>query len=191
MSSVSPPWWSSVLGKPRPFRASLRHAGLMGAQLGACAAILLVTFHALGLPDVGWALVTMCIVLQPELTQSLTSAATLFVANAIGASCGVIAVYYLGHGPWQLVAGLVACVAACSLLRLDLGVRNGCAAVVIMWYFPREVDAVVLGAERVVAVLAGCAVAVGLQYAVARGVRLRRRLRAGRHAHAEVYAAEL
>jgi uncharacterized membrane protein YgaE (UPF0421/DUF939 family) len=154
-----------MLADPRPVTQGLRFATMYASQAVVCCAVLWVAFSLAHAPAVSWAMISAILVLQPQLRQSLSVAATRIAANLVGAGVGLAIGSTLGEGIGQVLLGVAITSVACGLMRLDLGLRTACVATVIVMNV-RDGPLVISGAERAVAVTTGCAVAVALQLVV-------------------------
>ena len=154
---------SSVV-TPRAWRQSLLFAVLFAMEAAACSVILWVGYSLAKAPDLGWAIVSAFLVLQPEFSQSITVALTRVAANLVGAAVGLAVGAAMGVGPVPLIAAIFITSIACGLLRLDAALRTACVAIVIVMNASHG-NIVVSGAGRFLSVTIGCMTGVLLQLA--------------------------
>ncbi len=136
-------------------------AMVFAAQAVAASVLVILLFRWMNNPNAMWAAVSAVLVLQPGFRRSLAASAVRVIANLLGAGIGVAVSLAV---PWHLAAigaSLALIVFACEILRLDTGMRSACASVLIVTMGPGSL--VERGAERAIAVCAGCAVALALQ----------------------------
>jgi uncharacterized membrane protein YgaE (UPF0421/DUF939 family) len=155
-------------------RQSVLFAMLFALEAAICAAVLWIGYTLAKAPDLGWAMVSAFLVLQPEFSQSLTIAFTRTAANLIGAAVGLAIGSTMGVGLFPLILSIVIASIICGLLRLDAALRTACVAIVIVLN-ANHTSLVASGAERFASVTIGCLTGVLLQMAT---VPLTCRLRA-------------
>lgn len=161
-----PSAYRAVVAKRRPVRQSLLMATLFAVQVAACASLLYWGYDHFRWQAVGWAIVSAVLVLIPDLQQSVSTALARVAANIVGALVGfVVASLLHQQGPLAVIVAMVAVSYICHVLRLDLGVRTACVAVIIvMTAHPGEIRVSVT--ERFSAVMIGCATGVTAQLIV-------------------------
>ncbi|MBX3390106.1 MAG: FUSC family protein [Phycisphaeraceae bacterium] len=149
---------------------SLTLAAGFALQALLCTALLLLGYRVLGAAGVPWAIISAIIVLQPEVNESLRAAVVRILANIVGAMIGMIVGVTLGMGGWQVILSLSLVILTCELLRLDLGLRSACIAVIIILMFD---DASVehSAMERCIATITGCALAASVQIGMEHATR--------------------
>jgi hypothetical protein len=153
----------------RSLGESLRIALLFAVQVAICGFVLWRLYTWFGYHGYGWALVSAVLVLQPGMDQSYATALVRVVANIIGASVGLLAAYVLGFGVGQVLAAVAIISLICEPLRLDLGLRSACvAAIIVILGSSERAQLVASGLERMVAVIAGCVLALGVQGTIER-----------------------
>jgi uncharacterized membrane protein YgaE (UPF0421/DUF939 family) len=157
-------------------RRSLLFAGLFAAEAAICAVILWFGYTLAKAPDLGWAIVSAFLVLQPEFSQSLAIAFTRVAANLIGAAIGLIVGATIGIGLMQLIIAIILSSMLCGLLRLDAALRTACVAIVIVMNANRS-SIIASGEGRFASVTIGCLLGVLVQMAT---LPLTRRLRVPR-----------
>jgi uncharacterized membrane protein YgaE (UPF0421/DUF939 family) len=158
------------LVSPGDRRQSLLFAMLFAAEATLCTVILWIGYAWAKAPDLGWAMVSAFLVLQPEFSQSLSIALTRVAANLIGAAIGLAVGGALGVGMAQLIAAIILSSIVCGLLRLDAALRTACVAIVIVMNANRT-SIVASGADRFASVTIGCLTGVLLQLATQRLTR--------------------
>jgi uncharacterized membrane protein YgaE (UPF0421/DUF939 family) len=153
---------------PRPtLRESLLLAAIYAAQAVLCATVLTVAYAWESAPDVGWAIISSILVLQPGITESLAASVVRILANIVGAAVALIVVGLLGIGLWQVLLAIVVIVFLCELLRLDMGLRAACVSAIIIMTF-HESNVFMVGVARSISVIIGSALAVVVQIAGSR-----------------------
>lgn len=158
------------LVSPIQRRQSLLFAMLFALEATICAVILWTGYTLAKAPDMGWALVSAFLVLQPEFSQSLTIAMTRVAANLIGAAIGLASGELLGTGLISLIVAIIVSSIVCGLLRLEAALRTACVAIVIVMSANR-LGIVASGAHRFESVTIGCLTGVLLQLMTKRFTR--------------------
>jgi uncharacterized membrane protein YgaE (UPF0421/DUF939 family) len=143
-------------------RQSMLFAILFALEATICTVVLWIGYTWAKAPDLGWAMVSAFLVLQPEFSQSLSIAFTRTAANLIGAATGLVVGIMLGVGPASLVVAIVLASIICGLFRLDAALRTACVAIVIVMN-ANHTSLVASGTERFVSVTIGCLTGIGLQ----------------------------
>jgi uncharacterized membrane protein YgaE (UPF0421/DUF939 family) len=161
---------------PNPSSRRSSNTMVYAIETVAATAFLVAAFHAAKLPGAGWAIITAILVLQPGLNQSLTASRIRIAATLLGAWIGSAAGLLLGATTPALLAGILVTILVCHIWQLDRYLRQACLTVPIIQMSP-EGALVHVSYERLIAVLAGCVVAVLVQYAWQFAGRLRLLLR--------------
>jgi uncharacterized membrane protein YgaE (UPF0421/DUF939 family) len=150
---------------PRPtLRESLLLAAIYAAQAVLCTTVLTLAYAWAKAPDVGWAIISSILVLQPGITEALAASIARILANIVGATVALIVVWFLGVGLWQILLAIVVIVFLCELLRLDMGLRAACVSAIIIMTF-RDSSVFMAGVARSISVIIGSALAVVVQIA--------------------------
>lgn len=143
---------------------SFSQALIFAAQAVICTLAALAVYHRAGGTVGMWAAVSAILVLQPGVHESLAASLVRVLANLIGAGTGVIVSMVFPDVPAAAAVSLslVVVILLCELLRLDRGLRSACASLLIVMLSP---DPALLhcGAQRAVAVIVGCGIALLLQ----------------------------
>lgn len=147
-------------------------AGIYAVQALLCTAILTLGYKLNHAPGMGWAIISSILVLQPGLVASLAASISRICTNVIGATIALLITRYFGSGTAQLLAAMLIIVFLCELLHLDMGLRTGCVAAVIVMTFD-DSRIVLTGLDRSISVIIGSTLAVMVQMA---GARLKRAL---------------
>ena len=146
---------------------SFSQALIFAAQAVICTLAALAIYYRAGASVGMWAAVSAILVLQPGVHKSLAASFVRVLANLIGVGTGVIVSMVFPHGPAAVAVSLslVVVILLCELLRLDLGLRSACASLLIVTL---STDPALLhrGAQRAVAVIVGCGIALLLQLAL-------------------------
>jgi len=108
-----------------------------------------------------WSIVSVLLVLDPDEKESMRLAIARMQANVAGATVGLVALLLFGRvGVLALCASVLATLAVCQAFGLGKATRSALAALVIVtmtgnatWF---------TGLERMLCVIAGCAVAIAL-----------------------------
>ena len=140
-----------------------------GVELLTSMMILLWGYHMARAQGAVWAIITAILVLQPGLDKSMSASGVFIVATLLGASAGTAAALLIPTEAAALLGGVLVTVILCHLFHLDLHVRVACLTVPIVqtWH---QGSIIHVDYERTAAILAGCAVAVIVQFA---GVQFR------------------
>ncbi len=137
-------------------------ATLFAVEAAGSAVFLYGAYAWFGGQAVGWAIVSAVLVLIPDLQQSVATAFARVSANVVGALVGLLVAQFLGQTPFAIIVAMIAVSYICHVLRLDLGVRTACVAVIIiMTAHPGEIHVSVR--ERFIAVICGCLTGVTAQ----------------------------
>jgi uncharacterized membrane protein YccC len=152
-----------VFKRPRPtFRESMLLAAVYAAEAILCTALLSFGYHAARAHEVGWAIISAIIVLQPGLEDSLATSIARILANVVGAAVAFLVVRFLGDGTGQLLIAIAIIVLVCELTQLDMALRTACVTAVIVMLFSNGKFAATT-VERPAAVMIGSVVAVVVQ----------------------------
>lgn len=152
----------AIIAKDRPLVQSLANATWFALEAGGCCVVLYGAYAIAKAPGVGWAIVSAILVLIPDVKQSVATALARVSANIVGALTGLAVAKLWNEHPPAILLAIVLTSYICHMLRLDLGLRTACVAVVIiMTAHPGEV--VMSSFERFIAVIAGCGVGVVVQ----------------------------
>jgi len=106
--------------------------------------------------DIGWALISVMLVLSPDGKESVPLAVTRIKANLVGAGVGTLCLLISHNNMWILCAALALTVAFCYLFKLDAGIRSALAATIIIMLHDEGKHLWDNAIERIIAVLAGC-----------------------------------
>jgi uncharacterized membrane protein YgaE (UPF0421/DUF939 family) len=106
--------------------------------------------------DIGWALISVMLVLSPDGKDSIKLAVTRMKANIVGASVGVLCLLISPSNPWIITLAVVITLSFCYLFKLDAGIRSSLAATVIIMLHQEGKHLWDSALERIIAVLAGC-----------------------------------
>jgi uncharacterized membrane protein YgaE (UPF0421/DUF939 family) len=98
-------------------------------------------------------------VFQPKVTDARDLASARCAANILGAAIGALAGSILGVNWISLGAATLVVVLLCYAMHLDSAVKSACACVAIVM-FTQTGNVKTAGAERVIAVVIGCASAL-------------------------------
>jgi uncharacterized membrane protein YccC len=107
--------------------------------------------------DIGWCLISVMLVLSADGKDSVPLAITRIKANVAGALVGVMCLLISPTNMWILSTALVVTLALCYLFKLDTGIRSALAATIIIMLHDEGKHVWDTAIERVIAVLAGCA----------------------------------
>jgi uncharacterized membrane protein YgaE (UPF0421/DUF939 family) len=142
-------------------------AAIYAVQMVVCSVILLAGYHAAGAPSVQWAIVSVAVVLQPGLKESMGASLSRIWANLIGAGVGLVVGLALGDSAWQFLLAVVIVIFVCQRLKLEQSLRSACVAVtiVMLTYQGRLVSS---SLERTISVIVGSGLALLVQYAAVR-----------------------
>lgn len=161
MKPVVSPDSRDVAQPPANRRAS---TVLYAAEIICTTAILAWAFRAGGLGGVGWAVITAILILHPGVGQSLKASQVRIVATLIGASIGTVTGLSLGGDETALLTGILAAIVFCHAFGLDHHLRQACLTVPIV-QMQHDRSIIHVSYERTIAILAGCAVPILVQYA--------------------------
>jgi uncharacterized membrane protein YgaE (UPF0421/DUF939 family) len=143
-----------------------------GVELLTSIMILLWGYHMARAQGAVWAIITAILILQPGIDRSMSASGVIIVATLLGSSAGTVAALLVPGEAAALLAGVLVTVILCHLFRLDLHVRLACLTVPIVqtWH---QGSIIHVDYERIAAILAGCGVALIVQFA---GVQFRRQV---------------
>ena len=152
-----------VRAERRTTRQTLQLAFLYALQAILSSALLIVGYELTHARALHWAIISAILVIQPGIEQSLAASAVRIAANLVGGLIGLAIGALLGDGHPQLLFSLLLTVAACELLRLDLGLRTACVATVIVMITAPDGRVTTSALERLSAVIVGCLTALLVQ----------------------------
>ena len=159
---------SSLFDKPLelpPYSRAMWWAGVAYAiEAAICAGLLWTAYERFDLPGGRWAVVSAIVVLQPGVTQSFHSSIFRILANLIGVTVGLAAVWLLGTAPWQVILAMLTVIFCCLALRLEQSLRSACVSVIIVMT-TGEGQVVANGIQRAIGVAVGAVLAVTVQLA--------------------------
>jgi uncharacterized membrane protein YgaE (UPF0421/DUF939 family) len=158
---------NAVANHRATFPGKVRTAAVYAAQVLCCAVILLTGYRLAHAPSVQWAIVSAVMVMQPGLKESVKASLDRIAANLIGAAVGLLVAWLVGDSAWQFLLALTAVIFICVGARLEGSLRSACVAVTIVM-LTAEGNVVASGLERAISVIAGCAVALVVEYGAAR-----------------------
>jgi len=154
-----------IRAERRTTRQSFQAAILYALQVLLSCLLLIVGYQLAHAAALTWALVSAVLVIQPGIEQSLAASAVRIAANLVGGLIGLAIGQFIGLGYSEVLLAILLTVFVCELLRLDLGLRTACVAVIIVM---TSIDGRVTtsAAERLSAVLVGCLTAVLVQFLI-------------------------
>ena len=107
--------------------------------------------------DLTWCLISVILVLSPDGKDAIPLAVTRIKANVVGAGMGVLCLLISPSNMWTMSLALAFTLSLCYLFKLDAGIRSALAATIIIMLHPAGVHLWDTALERIIAVLAGCA----------------------------------
>ncbi len=110
--------------------------------------------------DLAWALISVILVLSPDGKDSVSLAVTRIKANFVGAAVGIICLLIAPVNMWLMSLAVTIGLFLCYLFKLDTGARSALAATIIIMLHPEGQHVWDTALERVIAVLAGCLLAL-------------------------------
>ena len=137
-------------------------AFLFSCKTAVSAVLALLFYESLHLPGSAWAApVSAVLISQPTFQPSVQASLTRFWANLIGASLGAIAVSLIHSPLLALLVGVFLTGLVCHHLKFDDALRPAYASVVIVILTSK--GSVWWGSlDRVLGVLVGCSIALGV-----------------------------
>lgn len=121
------------------------------------AVIVFVLSSLLHFKDIAWCLISVILVLSPDGKDTIRLAFTRIKANVVGAGVGLLCLLISPTNIWILSVALTVTLTLCYFFKLDAGARSALAATVIIMLHEEGRHVWDTALERVVAVLAGCA----------------------------------
>ncbi len=115
--------------------------------------------------DIGWCLISVILVLSPDGKDSLSLAFTRIKANIVGASVGLLCLLVSSNNMWILSIALAITLCFCYLFKFDTAMRSALAATIIIMLHEEGKHLWDTALERVIAVLAGCALGLLITFA--------------------------
>lgn len=111
-----------------------------------------------------WSIISALLVLAPEGKDSIALSVARMKANIIGASVG-LAVFLLTLSQFvALGLGVVATILICTFFKLGVAMRSALAALIIVLINDDGGNKWQLGVDRMMSVIAGCLIAMGITY---------------------------
>jgi uncharacterized membrane protein YgaE (UPF0421/DUF939 family) len=128
--------------------------------------VLIVFFIAslIDYKNVSWSLFSVILVLSPEGKDAVRIALDRIKANVIGASIGFFCLFIGPSDMWTISIALAVTIVVCFLLKLDDSARTAMAATVIIMLHQQGAHLWSTAIERVIAVMAGCALGLLITY---------------------------
>ena len=115
--------------------------------------------------EIGWALISVMLVLTPDGKDAVPLAITRIKANVIGAGIGLMCLTIAPENLILLCCGIVLAISICYLFKLDTGIRSALAAVIIILLHDNGRHLWDTAIERVISVLAGCVLGLIITFA--------------------------
>jgi uncharacterized membrane protein YccC len=150
---------------------------LLAIKTAMAAGICYWAARLVGLQDGYWGSISAIIVLQSNVGSTVTASRDRLIGTLIGAAFGAV-FSLLGEGLWVYLLAVVAAMVACSLLGLKNSSRLAAVTVTILMLVHRTGSNWTLPLHRVLEVLLGIVVALGISTLVLPS-RARLRLRDG------------
>jgi uncharacterized membrane protein YccC len=150
---------------------------LLAIKTAMAAGICYWAARLVGLQDGYWGSISSIIVLQSNVGSTVTASRDRLIGTLIGAAFGAVFTL-LGEGLWVYLLAVVAAMVACSLLGLKNSSRLAAVTVTILMLVHRTGSNWTLPLHRVLEVLLGIVVALGISTLVLPS-RARLRLRDG------------
>ena len=119
--------------------------------------LIFILSSLLNYKDIGWCLISVILVLSPDGKDSVPLAFTRIKANIVGAGIGVLCLLISPTNMWILSVALTITLSFCYFFRLDAGARSALAATIIIMLHEEGKHVWDTALERIIAVLAGCA----------------------------------
>jgi len=150
--------------EPRP---TAREAFWIAVQTAVAGVAALLLYRAMHLPpsSAPWCVVSAVLIFQPKVTDSRDLAIARSLANIVGAAVGALTASLLGVNWASLGAATMVVVLLCYAMHLDAAIKSACACIAIVM-FTQSGNVKTAGIERVVGVIIGCVVALGITFAV-------------------------
>ena len=114
--------------------------------------------------DIGWCLISVMLVLSADGKDSVTLAITRIKANILGGGIGLLCLLISPSNMFTISLGLSATLSLCYLFKLDTGIRSALAATIIIMLHQEGNHLWNSAAERIIAVLAGCSIALAITF---------------------------
>ena len=114
--------------------------------------------------DFPWALLSILLILSPDVKDSVSLAFTRIKANIIASIAGLLCLLISPSNMWSISAALVISMSLCYLFKLDAGIRSALAASVIIMLHQEGKHFWDTALERVFAVLIGCFLGLAITY---------------------------
>lgn len=96
------------------------------------AVLIIMGYHAAGMPDGSWAITSTALVLQTGAQASLRVAAIRIAANLVGAAIALLALRWDGSSIPSLAVALLLVGLVCQLTKLQDGIRSAYVCVIII-----------------------------------------------------------
>lgn len=131
-----------------------------------CATLLVFTINSfINYPNIGWALLSVILVLSSEEDDVLRTAVNRVKASAIGASIAIILLFLTGFpSMWTITLSVITTLIVSHFLRLDASTRTALATTVIIMLHEPGTHLWSTATERVAAVFAGGALGLVITF---------------------------
>lgn len=133
-------------------------------------AVLALFGEAANIPDISWVVISMLLVLSPDSKEVIPLTVIRVKANLIASFMTVICLVLFPNITLAICIALTATIIGCYIFKLMTGSRPALAAVIIIALHPFGTHLWSTAAERIAAVVAGCAVGLMLTFAFHRTI---------------------
>jgi len=109
-----------------------------------------------------WSIISLLLVLAPDWNDSITLPLNRIKANLTGGLVGLLCFFFPFSQLINLCMGVVLTILVCQFLQFPSATRSALAALVIVLIQEYEAAKWTIAAERILSVILGCLVALGL-----------------------------
>ncbi len=156
-----------------PLTSEQKNIGLYIAKCVVGFAVLSGIGEVANIPDMTWVVISMLLVLSPDGKEAIPLTVTRVKSNMIASVASVIFLALVANITLAICCSIVVTILGCYYFRLMAGSRAALAAVVIVSLHPLGTHLWSTAAERVAAVVVGCAVGLLLTFAFHRSIYFR------------------
>lgn len=122
--------------------------------------------------NIGWSLISAILVIAPEGRDTIAIAVNRIKANVVGAGMGLLCLLISSSTMWTMSLAVVLTLILCYLFNLDIATRAALAGAVIVMLHQEPGHLWDTALDRVIAVLVGCALGLGVTFVFHSAARL-------------------
>lgn len=150
-----------------------KNIGLYIAKCVTGFALLSLIGELFSIPDMSWVVISMLLVTSPDGKEAIDLTIVRVKSNAVASVTSFVFLLLFSNVTLAICCAITVTILACYFFKLMAGSRAALAAVVIVSLHPLGEHLWSTAAERLAAVIAGCAMGLILTFAFHRSIYLR------------------